>query len=801
MILVAGMVLLAAAPVWSAERRTSFNQGWKFFKGETAGAEAPGFDDKAWRSVELPHDWAIAGPFAQEHGPHQGALPYYGTGWYRKTFTVPADGKDQRYAIEFDGAMSNSTVWLNGVELGGRPYGYIGFGFDLTPHLKFGQPNVIAVRLMPEKDSSRWYPGAGIYRNVWLEVTNPVHVARWGTQVIATPESVEVKTEIRNDQARPRKATLETTVLDAAGKQVARTNNEVDLPGGGGTSVAAKLTVPGPMRWDIDNPYLYRAVSTVKDASRVLDRYETTFGIRTVQFDRQKGFLLNGRQVRLQGVCLHHDLGALGSAVNRRATERQLEIMKGMGVNAIRTSHNPPSPELLDLCDRMGLVVMDEAFDMWHMPKVKNGYSKYFDQWHERDLRDMMRRDRNHPSIIMWSIGNEIPEQSTPKGADIAKRLVSIVREEDAAGRPTTSAFDQWPNCIKNGMAAQVDLPGFNYKPQHYAEVLRDHPDWIILGSETASTLSSRGVYHLPIEKYTKHPSHELTSYDVIVPFWASLPDVEFDAQDKLPQVLGEFVWTGFDYLGEPTPYFLGDPKGDWPARSSYFGAVDLAGFPKDRYYLYKSRWTSAPMVHVLPHWNWPGMEGKEIPVMAYTNCDEVELFVNGKSLGRKKRFSEPVVLPVKDGTFASKYRLEWKVPYEPGSLKLVGYKDGKQAAVEEVKTAGAPARIELAPDRRTIRGDGEDLSFVTVRVLDGKGVPCPLADNQIRFQVEGAGRLEAVDNGDAASLESFQASERKAFNGLALLIVRSNRGASGPIRVTATGDGLAAARVEISVR
>ena len=517
------------------------------------------------------------------------------------------------------------------------------------------------------------------------------------------------------------------------------------------------------------------------------------------KFDKAKGFLLNGQAMKLQGVCLHHDLGALGTAVNRRATERQLQIMKGMGVNAIRTSHNPPSPELLDLCDRLGLLVMDEAFDMWRQPKVKNGYSKYFDEWHQKDLRDLIRRDRNHPSVIMWSIGNEIPEQSSTNGWEMAKQLTSISHEEDPT-RPTTSAFDQWPAAVTKGMAAQVDLPGFNYKPTHYAEVLRDHPDWMILGAETASTVSSRGVYHLPIEKYQKHPSLQLTSYDVIVPFWASLPDVEFDAQDKLPQVLGEFIWTGFDYLGEPTPYFLGKSPNDWPSRSSYFGAVDLAGFPKDRYYLYKSRWTNDPLVHVLPHWNWPGMEGKQIPVMAYTNCDEVELFVNGKSLGRKKRFSEPVTLPTKDGTFASKYRLMWNATYEPGSLKLVGYKGGKQAAVDEVRTAGAPARIELLADRRTIRGDGEDLSFITVKILDAKGVFCPLADNLVRFQVNGPGRIAAVDNGNPASVEPFQADHRKAFNGLALLIVRSIRGASGSIRVTATSEGLAAAQSEVTV-
>ena len=788
------------------QRRVSFNEGWKFLKGDASGAEKPDFSDSGWRSVELPHDWAIEGPFALEHGPSQGGLPYYGTGWYRKRFTLPAGAAEKRYAVEFDGAMSNAKVWLNGTELGGRPYGYIGFSFDLTPHLRFhGAENVLVVRLTPEKDSSRWYPGAGIYRNVWLDVTSPVHVARWGTY-LTTPDvsdgsaAIEIKTDIRDDREAGGTVVLETLILDASGTEVAKTTNEVSLTPRESASVDVKLQVKNPERWDLSHPYLYRAVSVIKDGATVLDRYETPFGIRSIVFDREKGFLLNGKQVKLQGVCLHHDLGALGAAVNRRATERQLQIMKSMGVNAIRTSHNPPSPELLDLCDRLGLLVMDEAFDMWRIPKVKNGYSKYFDEWSDRDLRDMIHRDRNHPSVIMWSIGNEIPEQKNAEGAAIAERFTAAVHREDPT-RPTTSAFDQWPAAIKNGMAAQVDLPGFNYKPMHYGEVLASHPNWIILGTETASTVSSRGVYHLPIEKYAKHPSLNLTSYDVIVPFWATLPDVEFAEQDKNPKVLGEFVWTGFDYLGEPTPYFMGNDPKDWPSRSSYFGTVDLAGFPKDRYYLYQSRWTTEPMVHVLPHWNWPGYEGKNIPVMAYTNCDEVELFVNGKSLGRKQRFSEPVTLPVgqntsKDLKFASKYRLEWNVPYEPGSLKLVGYKDGKVAATDEVRTAGAPSQIELVPDRRAIQADGQDLSFITVRIVDAKGVVCPLADNLVQFKVTGAGRVAAVDNGNPATTEPFQADYRKAFNGLALLIVRSNGGQSGAIQVTASSAGLASASV-----
>jgi beta-galactosidase len=799
----------AAVPI-SGERRVNFDGDWRFFKGEAEGAERPDFNDSQWRQVRLPHDWAIEGPFDSKLNPHTGALPIFGTGWYRKSFTIPLSGKGRYFGIEFDGAMANSRVWLNGKELGGRPYGYIGFGFDLTPYLHFGaEANVLAVRLTPEDHSSRWYPGAGIYRNVWMDITGPVHVGRWGTYVI-TPEvaddksSVAVKTEIRNQSDREAKIVLQTSILDPAGKMVSRNGNPADIPAGGAQTVAATLTVTRPQRWDTEHPYLYTVVSEVMDGKRVVDRYTTPFGIRTIAFDKDKGFLLNGRYLKIQGVCNHADLGALGAAVNWRATERQLEIMKGAGVNAIRTSHNPPSPELLELCDRMGLMVMDESFDMWRIPKVPNGYSKYFDEWSERDLRDMVRRDRNHPSIIMYSIGNEIPEQGRADGWREAKRLTGLFHQEDPT-RPTTSAFNNWAAAIKNKLADEVDIPGFNYQPMRYEQIMKEHPNWIIYGSETASCVSSRGVYQLPIQKYEKDPSLQISSYDIIAPPWAYCPDVDFTYQDRFPQVLGEFVWTGFDYIGEPTPYFGGrNNEADWPARSSYFGMVDLAGFPKDRYYLYQSQWTKQPMVHVLPHWNWQGREGQAIPVMAYTNADEVELFLNGKSLGRKKRFSEPVELPVgpnvsADRKFLSKYRLEWQVPYEPGDLKAVAYRDGRQAAVDEVRTAGAPARVKLTPDHTSIRADGDDLSFLTVRIEDRDGNLCPSADNLVHFNVTGAGTIAAVDNGNAATEEPFQADHRKAFSGMALLIVRSKSGQAGRIHIAATSDGLTAAAADVT--
>jgi len=805
---------LSAAPATqvqiSGERRVSFNDGWRFFKGDAEGAEKPDFDDSKWSDIRLPHDWAIDGPFDPKLNPHTGALPIFGTGWYRKSFTLPDNPKDRYFSIEFDGAMSNAHVWLNGTEVGSRPYGYISFAFDLTPYLHFGgQQNVLAVRLTPEDHSSRWYPGAGIYRNVWLTSTSAVHVAHWGTYV-TTPEvsdeksTVAVKTELRNRGKQNVKATLRTSILDAGGKRVAQSEDAASIPAEGNQTVASRLTVTHPQRWDIDHPYLYSLVSEVVDGKRVVDKYTTRFGVRTANFDKTKGFSLNGKYLKLHGVCNHHDLGALGAAVNRRATQRQLEIMKAAGVNAIRTSHNPPSPELLDMADELGLLVMDEAFDMWRIPKVPSGYSKYYDQWSEQDVRDFVRRDRNHPSIILWSIGNEIPEQGKENGWEEAKRLVGFFHEEDPT-RPTTSAFNNWRGAIKNKLADQVDIPGFNYQPMHYEEITKDHPNWIIFGSETASCVSSRGTYHLPLEKYEKHESLQLSSYDIIAPPWAYCPDVEFTYQDRFPNVLGEFVWTGFDYIGEPTPYFnRGATQADWPARSSYFGFVDLAGFPKDRFYLYQSVWSAKPMVHLLPHWNWQGKEGQAIPVMSYSNGDEVELFLNGKSLGRKKRFAEMVELPVgtnvsADRKFQTKYRYLWQVPYEPGTLKAVAYQNGKEVASTEVHTAGPAARVKLTPDRNVIHADGDDLSFITAEIEDKDGNPVPMADNLVHFALSGPGEIAAVDNGNAATVEPFHADQRKAFNGLALLIVRSRPGQAGAIHVSATSEGLTAGETQVS--
>jgi beta-galactosidase len=796
-----------------APRSVPLDQEWRFLKQDAAGAERPEFDDASWRLLDIPHDWAIEGPFDRANGPEAGALPFFGVGWYRKHFTLEAGLRDRRVAVEFDGAMSNARVWLNGHELGSRPYGYISFGFDLTPYLHpGGADNVLAVRLAPEPHSSRWYPGAGLYRHVRLTLTSPVHVDRWGTTVTTPAVSeaaatVVVRVSVRNDGGSARDVSVETRILDAGGAAVATLPAlPRRIEAGATADLDTSGQVANPHLWDIDHPALYAAATEIREAGSVLDRVVTPFGIRTLDFDASTGFSLNGRRMKLHGVCLHHDLGPLGTAVSRRAIERELARMKAMGANAIRTSHNPPAPELLDVADTLGLLVIDEAFDMWNRTKVPNGHGKYFGEWGERDLRDMIRRDRNHPSVMLWSIGNEVLEQADADGAALARRLTAICHEEDPS-RLVTSAFNQFDNAIRNGLVQAVDVAGFNYQSARYRALLAEHPDWRIMTTESAATVSSRGVYHLPVEKYHKDPSRQITSYDIISPRWGYIPDFEFSVQESLPQVMGEFVWTGEDYLGEPSPYWGWlEPVDDhdWPARSSYFGAVDLAGFPKDRYYLYQSVWTSAPMVHVLPHWNWAGHEGQPTPVVVYANANVVELFLNGRSLGTHVAGEQTMRLPVGAnvndvGTFASRHRLLWEVPYEPGTLRAVAYRAGRQVASEEVTTAGPPARITLAADRDRILSDGDDLAFVTVRIEDKDGHLCPLADNQVSFTVAGPGAIAGVGNGNPATVEPFQADHRTAFNGLALAIVRATRGARGDITLGATSPGLTGASVTIA--
>ena len=795
----------------------SFNEGWKFHKGEAKNAQYLSFDDSSWRNQNLPHDWAIEGPFDIEYNARCGGLPFHGEGWYRKSFNVPKNLKGKHVSLHFDGAMYNAKIWLNGVLIGNRPNGYIGFSVKLSEYLNYGGENLIAVQLTPEDLSSRWYPGAGIYRNTWLEINNPVHVPKWGT-FITTPKitdklaNINIKTEIENTTSINKTITIQTIIFSKENQELSSISEAISVNKNEISIINQSTEIANPKLWDLQSPYLYRAETKLFEKGNLIDTYNTTFGVRTIKYGSDFGFKLNDKSTKFQGVCLHHDLGPLGTAVNRRATERQLEIMQDMGVNAIRTSHNPPSPEQVQLCDEMGLMIQIEAFDMWEKPKVENGYSKVFNEWHKQDLRDMIRAFRNSPSVVMWSIGNEILEQSDKiNGERIANELAMICKQEDPT-RPTTAGFNYYPAPIKNGLASAIDLVGWNYKPRKYAEITERHPNWVIYGSETSSTVSSRGVYHLPVEKYELHESLQITSYDIIGPPWAYPPDIEFESLENNPNNLGEFIWTGFDYLGEPTPFGGKDNStngywnGNWPARSSYFGAVDLCGLPKDRFYLYQSQWTKDPMVHVLPHWNWEGMEGKEIPVFSYTNCDEVELFVNGKSHGKKIKGIDKTPIPIDfidweggryQGDFMSPYRLHWNVPYEAGELKVVGYIDGKKVTEKQIKTAGKPAKIELIPDRNLIKSDGEDMVFVTVRIVDKEGNLCPNSDNLIEFEIEGEGDIVAVGNGNAATTESFQSNKRKAFSGQCMVYIRASS-SLGEIILKAKSDGLEGADITI---
>ncbi len=797
------------------ERETSlFNDNWRFSKGETGSEHEMKFDDSEWRTLSLPHDWAIEGPFDSKHDTRTGGLPIYGTAWYRKIFNIDEIHNGKTITLTFDGVMNNAEVYVNGKKAGGRPFGYISFDVDITEFVNFGGENVVAVRVDPKELSARWYPGAGIYRNVYLNMKNEVSVAYNGTY-ITTPKVdnekaevvIETTLELKGDAVG--KYSVQTSILNVDGVVVASQKTKVkDLS----EPVVQSIEVEHPSLWDLDTPNLYTAKTEVFKSGVAVDDYETSFGIRTIKYSKEKGFELNGRQVKFKGVCLHHDLGPLGSAVNYRATERQLEIMKSIGVNAIRTAHNPPSREQLELCDKLGILVQVEAFDEWAIGKVENGYNKYWDEWHETDLRDMIKRDRNHPSVVMWSIGNEIREQRNKNGGKVAQHLVDICHDEDPT-RPVTAGFNNYPQCIKNGLADAIDVVGFNYKPTQYDNVVRNNPDYIVYGAETSSVVSSRGVYHLPLENYDKHESKQITSYDIISPPWAYPPDFETYAQETMPHSLGEFVWTGFDYLGEPTPFNGRDNEthgkwgGDWPARSSYFGIVDLCGFPKDRYYYYQSRWSEEPMVHILPHWNWEGSAHKTIPVYCYTNADEAELFLNGKSLGKKVMGVDKTTIPAEfmwwkrpEKTWDSPYRLNWEVDFEPGELKVVAYKDGKEVAEKTIVTAGAPSTLELSPDRAEISADGYDLSFVTVKVVDENGNFCPLADNLVNFEIAGPATIAAVGNGNAASLEPFQANYRKAFNGLCMLILKSKKGEKGAVTITATSENMQSATTQIQI-
>lgn len=790
--------------------------------GDVAYVQA-GFDDSGWRRLDLPHDWAVEGPFIQtgDFG-GMGRLPSWGVGWYRKKLTIPAGAAGKNLYLEVDGAMSYSTVWLNGKLVGGWPYGYTSWRVDLTPYVAFGAENQLAIRLDNPPSSARWYPGGGIYRNVWLVTTNPVQIAQWGTQITARDVSAAAATldfgvTIENRSGAEVTVSVATRVyaLDAAGQRIGDpvaefAAVETPLVAEGRRTMRRSAELKNPRLWGpppTQQPHLYAAVTTVVQNGRVVDEYETRFGIRDVRFDPERGLFVNGEHVRIQGVNMHHDLGALGAAFNFRAAQRQLELLREAGCNAVRMSHNPPTPELLELTDAMGFLVIDESFDVWERKKTPLDHHLFFPDWHEQDMRALVRRDRNHPSVIIWSIGNEVGEQYTAEaGAAVARRLRDIVREEDIT-RPVTSAMNYAGADMP--LPAELDVIGLNYqgegirdtpefegtnrirkKPQ-YPVFHEKFPNKPIISTETASAFSSRGVYLFPVVGVNSDVTRDngrggdsknrhVSSYELHAVDFGASADKVFGSLERHPYVAGEFVWTGWDHLGEPTPYY--------GSRSAYCGFIDLAGFKKDRFYLYQSHWRpELPMAHLLPHWTWPDRVGQVTPVHVFTSGDEAELFLNGRSLGRKKKAQY-------------EYRLRWDdVVYESGKLEVIAYKEGKEWARDAVETAGAAARLELQPDCREIRADGLDLSFVTVRITDAERRLAPRADNALKFSLEGPGEIVATDNGDPTSFEPFQAPARKAFSGLCLVIVRGKPGQPGTLRLTATSDGLFAGETLIT--
>ena len=803
-ITVASFILcLVAAQVCFANprpgRRVSFNQDWRFQLGEVANGQERSLNDAPWRQLNLPHDWSIEGDFSEKHpaGTGGGALPG-GIAWYRKTFTMPANARGKLVLVEFDGVYRNSEVWINGNYLGKRPYGYSSFAYELTPYLSYGPTkNLLAVKVdNSQQPNSRWYSGSGIYRNVWLTTVDPVHIEHWGTYV-TTPEvneqtaTVAIKTKVKNSSKSAAPVNLTSIILDANHREVARGTEKNVASKDSQAEVSQTLKVTSPLLWSDEQPYLYRVVSQLEQGGRVVDRYETPLGIRTFRFDVDKGFFLNGKPVKIRGVCNHHDLGSLGAAINTRAIERQLEMLKAMGVNGVRTSHNPPAPELLDLTDRMGFIVMDEAFDVWKKEKTKFDYHLDWDEWHKRDLEDMVLRDRNHPSVFIWSIGNEVAEQwnNSPDAGRISKELTAIVRNLDKT-RPITAACNSVSEQNTLLTAGDLDLIGTNYDHKKIPQLQKMFPGRPIIGTETTSALATRGSYDMPsdqIRRWPKrwdevlkdgNPDFTCSAYDNVSAPWGSTHEETWKIVKKHDFFSGMFIWTGWDYIGEPTPY-------PWPSVTSYFGIIDLAGFPKDTYYMYQSEWTNQPVLHLFPHWNWK--PGEKVDVVAYFNADEVELFLNGRSQGTKRKQGDEV-------------QVFWRIPYEPGVLKAVSRKNGRVVLTREVRTASEPARIELVPDRKTLKADGVDLSFVTVKVVDRNGTLVPFADDLIKFEVTGEASIAGVDNGYQASHESFKGKQRKAYHGMALAIVQTKQ-KPGRIVFKATSANLPPASVVLNSR
>lgn len=783
----------------SQEREVKeLNENWKFKRGTANEPFQLNFDDSKWEKVSVPHDWAIYGPFdkeidkqnvaitqngeevASEKTGRTGALPHVGSAWYRNKFTLDSYEKGKKVILLFEGAMSEPKVYLNGKKIGEWAYGYSYFYFDISNDIQDGE-NTLAVQVSNKEFASRWYPGAGLYRKVSVIVKNKESINQWGT-FITTPfisndlARVNIKTKASGENI-----SLVTTIYNEEGIKVISEKTNKDF----NKEFEQNLKVENPSLWSPESPYLYTATSKLYVGNTLKDEISTRFGIREVKIEADKGFSLNGEVRKLKGVCLHHDLGPLGSAINKAALRRQLTILKDMGCDAIRSSHNMPSLEQLELCDEMGFMFLAESFDEWAKPKVENGYNRFFDEYAEKDIVNLVHATRNHPSIIMWSSGNEVPDQWGSEGAKRAKWLQDIFHREDPT-RMVTVGMDQVKATMESGFGALLDIPGLNYRVHLYEEAYEKFPQGFILGSETASTVSSRGIYKFPVvqEKMKQYNDFQSSSYDLEACSWSNVPDEDFVLQDDKPWVIGEFVWTGFDYLGEPTPY-----DESWPSRSSYFGINDLAGLPKDRFYLYRSRWnTNNETLHILPHWNWKGREGEITPVFVYTNYDSAELFVNGKSMGiQKKNHSTP----------QNRYRLMWMdVKYIPGSLKVIAYdENGNGVAEKEIKTAGKPYKIVLNPDRNIIKANGEDISFVTVSVVDKNGIPCPTATNQLKFKVTGHGTFRAVCNGDATSLELFHLPTMKLFSGKLVVLVQSKK-EEGTITLKVSGKGLISEKI-----
>ena len=721
----------------------------------------------------MPHDWSIEGEFSKEHPakPEGGALPT-GIGWYRKTFTLPVEYKNKAISIEFDGIYRKSEVWINGKYLGVRPNGYLSFAYDLSDFVNYGEKeNIISVKVdNSEQPNSRWYSGSGIYRNVRLVVAEKLHVAHWGTYV-TTPEiskekgAVNLEITVKNRTNSDKKYKIVSSILNKEDLEVASATSEKGINKNASETTTQIFTVSNPNLWDTENPYLYKIITKVYEDNQLVDNYETPLGFRYFNFDAEKGFSLNGKLVKIHGVCLHHDNGALGAVANRAAIKRKLTILKNMGVNAIRVSHNPSSLEMLELCDEMGFIVQVEAFDSWKKRKVKYDYNLYWDEWHKKDLEDFVKRDRNFPSVMMWSIGNEIREQFDSTGVAITKELVNIVKSIDKT-RPVTCALTE--NIPEKNFIYQsgaLDVLGFNYKHKDYYDFPEKFKGEKIIASESASALETRGHYDLPSDTIKRWPpahnapfdgndDYTVSAYDQVSAYWGATHEENWKTVKSLDFIAGTFIWTGFDYLGEPIPY-------PYPARSSYFGIVDLTGLPKDVYYMYQSEWTDKDVLHVFPHWNWE--EGQQVDVWAYyNNADEVELFLNGKSLEKKSKQNDDL-------------HIMWRVTYEPGTLKAISRKDGKVVLEKEIHTAGKPSKIELIANKESIKNNHYDLVYVTVNIKDADGNLVPKANNLVNFEVTGGGKIVGVDNGYQANLSSFKTSKIKAFNGKCVVIIQSN--------------------------